>query len=234
MDSSTDAAILAALQQLSDRLGRIESRLDALEATARDGLGAVGVATDTFDRLAADVGEENVDARLRALAGALVPLTDPAVVNALVTLAGQAPALAALAKDGPGLVATVTDTVDGFAARAQAEGVDLDERGRVLLSAVDRLTRREALDTLDAVFGRIDTIAHLLRSRVLDETSVDVVSQAADALVETRSAHPEPAGMFALLGASSDPDVRRALGFALAFARNFGRRLPNPSLLGAR
>lgn len=40
--------------------------------------------------------------------------------------------------------------------------------------------------------------------------------------------------MFALLGASSDPDVRRALGFALAFARNFGRRLPNPSLLGAR
>lgn len=34
-----------------------------------------------------------------------------------------------------------------------------------------------------------------------------------------------PKGVFGLLGALRDPDVPATLGFAIAFARNYGRRL---------
>lgn len=231
MDEPSDpnAAIAAALARIADRLDRLEGRLDGIERAAREGVGAVGIATDTFDRLAAQVGEEQVDARLRTLADALLPLTDPAVVRALVQLAGHAPALAELAAAAPGAVAMVTDTVDGWAARLQAQGIDVDERGRLLLEAMERLTSPSAVTTLDAVFTRIGTIEHLLRSPVLSPTSVDVVSQAADALVETRAQGITPLGFFALLGAMGEPEVQRAVGFAIQFARAFGRRLSAPS-----
>lgn len=221
-----DAALVAALDRIAERLDRIEARLAPLETAARGGVAAAGIATETFDRLAAEVGEEEVDARLRAARDALVKLSEPATLQALRELADLAPRLVELGHAAPGLLAMLVDTLDGYAARAQDRGIDLDERGRVLLDALERLTSPAAVATLDAIFNRIDTIEHLLRSQVLDPRSVDVVSQAADALTISRSQPVAPIGLFGLLGALGEPEVQRAAGFAIQFARAFGQRLP--------
>lgn len=222
-----DAALVAALDRIAERLDRIEARLAPLETAARGGVAAAGIATDSFDRLAAEVGEEEVDARLRAARDTLVKLSEPATLQALRELAEFAPRLVTLVREAPGALAMLVDTLDGYAARAQDRGIDLDQRGRVLLDALERLTSPSALATLDAVFTRIDTIEHLLRSRVLDPHSVDVVSQAADALTASRGQPVPPVGFFGLLGAMGEPEVQRAAGFAIQFARAFGQRLPS-------
>ena len=49
---------------------------------------------------------------------------------------------------------------------------------------------------------------------------------AADAHAEQRAATPPRLGLVGLVRALRDPDVQRALGFALAFSRHLGRRLP--------
>lgn len=64
----------------------------------------------------------------------------------------------------------------------------------------------------------------LIDSHVLDEQPVAVISSAAQALAESAQ-NPQRASLFSLLRAMSDPQVQRALGFLLAFARAFGAHL---------
>ncbi len=71
-------------------------------------------------------------------------------------------------------------------------------------------------------------VQSLLRSSVLDPEAVKVVSQVAEALIEsTQTAHskPQKLGLMGLLKAMRDPDVQRTLGFAMAFAKTFGQHL---------
>lgn len=224
MDSND--ALAAALDRISARLDRIEARLGPLEVLGREGTSALTVVTETADRLAAGMGEERMDERVRAAVDTLVQLSEPETLRALRELAVLAPALVRLTREGPGAVGAIVDTFDRFASEVQARGIDLDERAQLFLEALERLTSPQALATLDAVFNRIGTIEHLLRSRVLDPQSVDVVSQAADALTASRSTPAAPLGLFGLFGAMGEPEVQRAAGFAIQFARAFGQRLP--------
>ena len=71
-------------------------------------------------------------------------------------------------------------------------------------------------------------VQSLLRSSVLNPEAVQVVSQIAEALIEsTRVAHatPQKIGLLGLLKAMRDPDVQRSMGFAMAFAKTFGQHL---------
>lgn len=113
----------------------------------------------------------------------------------------------------PGAVAVFADTFDGIAARLGEAGVDLDERMRSVLRAIEVSTAPRAVAAL----------ASLVESRLLEPSALAVVSQLAAALADPGPARP--VGMWGALKALRDPDVQRALGFLLAVARQFGKNL---------
>lgn len=233
------SAVLDALKDIQTRLGAIERRLDAADALAADARALAGearavvaVATDTVDGLAAGIGEAEVERRRAALVALLGEASRPEVLDALRTLAQAAPTLARAAPllDGAaGGIATAVDTLDGLALRAQEAGIDLDTRAQTLLRAAERLTAPEAVRLLETFLAHIDALQSLLDSPVVAPASVRVVAVAAEALVEVRAQPDGQAGLFAAMGALSDPEVQRAVHFAIHFARAFGRRLATPT-----
>ncbi|MBK7071917.1 MAG: DUF1641 domain-containing protein [Myxococcales bacterium] len=128
------------------------------------------------------------------------------VARAIAPLAGVAETL-------PGAVAVAADTLDGLAARLGAAGIDLDARMMAVLRAVEVATAPRAVNGL----------ASLVESHLLEPSALAVVSQLAVALATPGEA--TPVGPWGALKALRDPDVQRALGFALAIARTFGQQL---------
>jgi hypothetical protein len=180
--------------------------------------------TDTVDGVVRSMQQRGIDVddRGRALLAMVERLTQPSTLRALE-------ALVALGESAPHVVATVTDTVDGFARRAQEQGLDLDERARLLLACGERLTSPEALEALQLMLGRVDALHNVLRSGLLDASSVTVVARAGKAIAEVASEPPSEMGMFALLRAMSDPNVQRSLSLAVRFAQRFGASLEAPN-----
>lgn len=135
----------------------------------------------------------------------------------------------------PAALGAAVDTLDSLAARVQASGIDVDERLRILLRAVERLTSPEAIATLEAAFDQMHGLRGLLGSGVLDPGPVAIVAKAGQALAASATRAPERAGMFGALRALREPDVQRALGFLLDVARRFGATLDGqlPPLLPA-
>jgi len=91
----------------------------------------------------------------------------------------------------------------------------------ILERATDPDTARRLVHALDG----LAVLDDLLVSGALDPGAVRVVGHAANALRETASSAPEPAGLFGLFGALGDRSVRRALGFFLDVLRRLGARL---------
>lgn len=121
--------------------------------------------------------------------------------------------LAAMAATMPGAVAVATDAFDGLAARLGAAGLDLDERVRSVIRAVEVSTAPRAVNGL----------ASLVESHLLEPSALAVVSQLASALAAP--GEHAPVGAWGALKGLRDPDVQRALGFFLAIARRFGQQL---------
>ncbi len=132
-----------------------------------------------------------------------------AVERVAVTLAPTAQ----LAQTLPGAVAMLADTFDSLAAQLGEAGVDLDERMRSVVRAVEVATAPRAVSGLAA----------LVESKLLEPTSLATVSQLAAALADHGEA--KAVGPWGALRALRDPDVQRALGFLLAVARQFGKNL---------
>lgn len=126
--------------------------------------------------------------------------------------AAMAP-LAAMAATMPGAVAVAADTFDGLAARLGAAGVDLDDRMRSVIRAIEVSTAPRAVNGL----------ASLVESHLLEPSALAVVSQLAAALAAPGD--HAPVGAWGALKALRDPDVQRALGFFLAIGRRFGQQL---------
>ncbi len=82
---------------------------------------------------------------------------------------------------------------------------------------------------LTQVKGVVDTVNELHEAGVLAPESIRVVGDVGAAATATSQkreyAASAPKGIFGLLGALRDPDVQAALGFGIAFARNYGRKL---------
>jgi sulfide:quinone oxidoreductase len=135
------------LRRIEASLARMEARIAALECQAT---AAVGVATDSFDRLAADARARSVDvdARIRVALRLAEKMTDPQVAAAIERLLDLAP-------QGPALAATAMDTFDGAVARMRASGVDLDARLHLLLGAAlgkDGVCSNYRYDLVDATW----------------------------------------------------------------------------------
>lgn len=218
---------------LEARLDRIDARLDRLERS-------IGRVTELLDQvpllvggltdIADDaIGEEgaDIDTRVRHLVRITDKITRPEVLEGLEQLAergDQLQQLVELADAIPGGVAMAVDVFDDLVARSVEEGIDIVEVGQQLSLAATKFAR----------FVKGPEFQAVLDSGVLDPEAVQVVGHAGDALAEVCVEDSGEMGFFGLLRAMRDDDVRRAVGFAVGFARRFGadldtnapRRLP--------
>lgn len=155
----------------------------------------------------------------------------------------------------PNIVAVATDTLDQHANQLQMRGIDLDERAQSALMLLEHITdpnttqlltrmlafaeqapdtlamlvdsidqRVAALDGGNDLSERVTTLARIAE-RVTSPSALELVGRAGEALTLAQQTVPHPVGAFGLLRALSDRDVQHALGFAFAFAREFGRSL---------
>ncbi len=191
-------------------------------------------AMDTVDGLVRKVQESgiDIDARMRALLSVTEAATNPralAAVERLLKNPAVLEQLADLAEQAPGVVAGAIDTFDGVVARLAERGIDFNERVILLTKALESLSDPVIIHLLQTVLSRgcdlsrlVDT---LLESGVFDQEAVEVVGSTSVAVVQTRASKPAPVGAFGAFFSLFDNDVQRSLGFAIAFAKTFGKRL---------
>ena len=163
---------------------------------------AIAAATHTEEQVSAGATLQALEQRTRAIAEVLQGL------RPLIGFAQQTPAFAAV----------LMDSFDEAVRSASDRGIDL-ERG--LLNGAEAALRLGA--TMDA--EKVRDLDALLKSGVLAPGTLRIVGEIGRALTETGAAPPSSAGVLGLLRALGQPDVQRALGFAVTFAERFGRRL---------
>ncbi len=211
----------------ADVLGRLLDRLDQVEALValtdqlEPALSTAGdIVDETARRSEARTGVP-LDERLRGLTALAETLSDPATTATLGNLLGRldrVQPLLDLADQAPGLAAMLGDMADETMRDVMNSGVDVERAVQQGLGAFVRLGELTASDEFQA----------LLDSGVLDRQAVAIVGQAGQALAATQrdcaqAAAAPQTGLFGLLKALRDPDVKRALGFLTRFAKHFGR-----------
>ena len=147
-----DERLRAALE-IAEKLTepKMVERLEGLLEMAKEGPGMVAMVTDIVDDTARQAAERgvNLDERLRAALEIAEKLTEPKMVERL-------DGLLEMAKEGPGMVAMMTDIVDDTARQASEHGVNLDERLRLGLSILERLTQPKMVEKLDHLLGMLE------------------------------------------------------------------------------
>jgi uncharacterized protein YjgD (DUF1641 family) len=191
------------LTLILDRLERMEQRFDHYEALVQQTLPMVGMMTDTVDGWMHDLTRSgiDIDERTKETLRLLAELTAPQSMETLHTLVEMLPTLGALVRQAPGAIAAMVDTGDELVMRLREAGIDIEHLGRRGLHAAKAL----------------------IDSNVLEDAAVAVISNAAQSLEES-ACTARPTSLFGMIRALGNPDVQRALGFFLAFAKSFGSR----------
>jgi hypothetical protein len=199
----------AVLERIDARLERIEARLAQLDPLLDAAPGLIATLGDSFDEAAAEL---DLHERVRAGLGLLERATRP---ETLAQLEAALDLLDAL----PGTIAVLGDTVDELAREAAARGLPVDrlvpELGRALEATLRLLTNAQ--------------IQRLLESDRLLPSAVEALDAAARAMAVAQEAASPRLGLFGALRAAREPEVQRALGFAIDVARRFGANLELPS-----
>lgn len=157
-------------------------------------------------------------------------LDDPKVADALNTLLDHADVLAVLVSGLDGFVRrgdTITNSVSSAVSEFRGASVAAGIPGAAAFKGVDLQSLAASLATLSgSVVGATPALNTLLTSSLTDPQTVQLLASVGDALVDGKAgaANP-PKGLYGLYKATKDPDVARGLGFLLAVAKSFGRRV---------
>jgi len=220
METRTADRILERLEALDARLDRLERSIaplvDALEQLPALAATATNVVDSAVAR--ADAAGLEPNQRLQEAAALLERATTPEALRAL----GE---VLETVQTAPALAATAADVLDGLMERLAARGIQLDERAQNALRALEHLTHPDMVEILEHALQSGSLRSLLVSTDVFAPPAVHVVGSAAQALIETQQAARREVGMFGLLSAMRKPEVRRAAGFAIDFAENFGRRV---------
>lgn len=218
----TEPETVDVLTALLDRLDRLE-QLAALADQVPD---AAMITVDSIDEALTRAAERGVvlDERAREGLVLLEKMTEPDTAQALGAVLDRAEhleRLSELAASAPDVIATVVDMLDAEYARAAETGYNPERLLRQTIGSLGRLGELFQSDEFEA----------LLDSGVLDPEALEAVGSLGSALVESqkeaqRGETPQR-GFFGVIGALRDPDVQRAIGFVMSFAKKFGRALNN-------
>jgi len=132
------------------------------------------------------------------------------------------------------LLAVIVAGMDGLARKGELIGDTLAEvygqmRAAGRASGLDPVvTTRQLATVIPTLAEASPAINRVLESPIVEPEPIEVLSEAAVALVDGLRAAESKAttlGLRGVMTATRDPDVRRALGFVVEVARVFGRDL---------
>lgn len=131
---------------------------------------------------------------------------------------------------GDEITDAVTDSLADLTKLGSSMDVDrIKELVQALPVIADLATQVVRSGLLNHAKTFVDTLNALHSTGVFAPDAVAVVGEVSAAARTAREkkeyAADAPKGVFGLLGALRDPDVQASLGFAIAFARNYGQRL---------
>ncbi len=227
---------LLAMDRLLARLDTIEAAVGNLATIMHQGPGLVAMASDMVDEgyRRADAQGINIDERLKTALALAERLTAPQMVeklNGVLTLADQA----------PGLAAMTADMVDEAYRRADASGISIDDRLGVALELAEKLTAPAMLEKLNGLLTLTDQLPGLaaMTLDIVDDTMRTAIQngfdpqgllkwagQAGMAMVHAQQEPPaKVGGVFGLLRALNDPDRQKALGFLMNLLKHLGKTM---------
>jgi uncharacterized protein YjgD (DUF1641 family) len=222
------------LRRGDELAGNLGQGLAELRQFSPDGAGGPS-AIEQVPRLAragarlAEVAERPAVQRLLD-SGLLEELGKPQTIAALQSLlqhvellafAGQA--LDGFVRRGDAVVEAVAESVGDLrtVTRDSALADALPSLQRVAKLALERHTLEAIVKLADAGLPVVDSG---LFEPELVASVADAGTTLAESYEEARQSKPRPIGPLDLFRVLRDPDVQRSLGFAVAVARNFGRR----------
>lgn len=179
-----DPEAAEALSRLLDRLDTIERAIDLLERLEATWPAALNTATDVVDDELTRAARRGVvlDERAGAALQLAETLTEPettAVLTRLIDRLDQLEAIAQMADRLPGASAAAVDTLDEALTRAAERGVVFDERVRVGLRLLERMTEPRTAQALGAVLDRADRLERLAAQ---SDAVPDVIATVVDIL----------------------------------------------------
>jgi hypothetical protein len=215
-----DPETVATLHRLLDRFDALEQAVTTLTETVQQAPGMVAMVTDIVDETYREAQAAGTDLEQQVKGGValLRQLTEPhivAVLSRLLERLDTLEPLLELAEQAPALTAMVVDIADDAYRQAQAAGVDAE------------IMLRKGAETATKLCAVVCSpeFAAVIESGVLEPQTLSVIGSAGQALAASQQAPPKPVGPLGALGALRDPEVRKALGFAVTFAKQFGRAL---------
>ncbi|RMF27626.1 MAG: DUF1641 domain-containing protein [Bacteroidetes bacterium] len=235
LERLNEPATLQTLEKLLQRLDTIEKAVEDLGVLMSRLPGMVAMTTDMVDETFREASARGVDLdeRMKILLGLLERVSDPATVEKLegaLRLADQA----------PGMAAMTVDMVDETFREASARGVDLDERMKILLGLLERVSDPATVEKLEAALQFADRAPGIAAMTVdmVDEAMGDLarkgldlnqIGQALSALgLALSNAQAQPSTRMSLwktIGALKDPDRQKAMGFLMTLLKELGRQL---------
>ena len=209
-------------------------KLDSLLKVADQAPGLMAMKVDALDDIyqSADARGVNLDERLRIALQLAERLTAPEMVEKL-------DAALNLADQMPGLVAMKVDMIDDAWQRADAAGVNIEERLGNALQLAEKITAPEMVEKMDMLLKLSEQLPGLIamgadifdeEMRKAGENGYDpknlfaVARTANHALTKAQAEPPaKVGGLFGILRVLKDPDRQRGLGFLMNFLKHFGR-----------
>ena len=263
-----EPATAASINRLLDRIEELEQAVTTLTNTISQAPGLAAMAGDMVDEAYQQAAAHNIDLEARAKTGLhlLSRLTEPQMVTQLEQLMD-------MAEQAPGLAAMMGDMADEAMRNVANAGVDIEERARIGLQLLNRLTEpqmvqqlNQALDMAEQAPGLMAMLGDmadeamrnmanagvdvevlmrkgasaaqqlgaltsapeydaLMNSGLLDARALGLLANLGQAISNSQSQPVRPLGPLGLFSAMRDPDVQKALGFLMNFAKELGKTL---------
>lgn len=219
--------LLAAINRLNERMDSIETRIDEINTQVSEIPNLVGIFTDSADEYAQKSYEKtgiSFDQRTEKALEVLEKLTEPESAEMITSLLDRSENLQKMIEHldtVPDMVAILFDTIDEMQSRAIQAGINFDGLRYSFKSAGQKLV--EMVDS-----GEFD---NLIESGIFGQRAVNTVGLMGKSMVESRN-NIKPAGLFKILRSVGNKDIKRAIGFLLAFGKAFGKALEeNPECI---
>ncbi|WP_457651467.1 DUF1641 domain-containing protein [Rhodocaloribacter sp.] len=208
------------VEVLGGLIDRID-RLERLNAFAEQAPGMAALFVDVADDTAAHMMDRGIDLdeRMKDALALTEKLTEPRnmqILSGLVDRLDQLDEALAMTDQAPGMIAMFVDIADEMFKEAIDAGVDV-EKG-IIQGAKAAIAFGQILGPHE-----LESIKALVTSGVLEPKAVNAVAGAGRALAASQETPAEPIGPLGLLRSLRDPDIQKALGFLIKFAKYFGR-----------
>lgn len=220
-------AVLQALTALNERLDRLESRLDA-----------AGLGEGRAEALAWALGGlENVKAKAPVVTDAAATMANAALHGAAdmgidpveTGIWALGMAQKAASPEARAIAEKALDPANLALVERVLEHADLLEFALTMGAAMSDALEGRDIAAIAAKTGRLVAVLESPEMDALldavDGGVLKVANEGTTALVATRAEGFEPVGAIGAFFKLGDPDVKRAVGFGLAFAKRFGSRL---------